>query len=125
MVLDREEQDIRKKMCEGDWISQVGPMVHATGVLGRAADGSSERTGLAGVQGYPHCPKTEGQMETGGLTRAGQYQEVARGGACGKECCGGGSDQLASAGEGRYAQLVFPTSEGARPRGLELGEEKW
>lgn len=90
MVLDSEEQDIRKKMCEGDCISQVGPMVHATGGLGRAADGSSEKTGLAGEQGYPHCPKTEGQMETGGPTRAGQHQEVARGGECGKECCGGG-----------------------------------
>ena len=75
------------------------------------------------MQGYPHCPKTEGQMETGGLTREGQYQEVVRGEACGKECCGGGSDQLASAGEGRYAQLG-PNLRRGRPRGLELGE-KW
>lgn len=125
MVLDREEQDIRKKMCEGDCISQVGPMVHATGGLGRAADGSSEKTDLAGEQGYPHCPKTEGQMETGGPTRAGQHQEVARGGECGKECCGGAVviswPQQVKEGMSNWV----PTSEGARPKGLELGEENW
>ena len=111
-------------MCEGDWISQMGPMVHTTGGLGRAGDVSSERTGLglAGVQGYLHCPKTEGQMERGGLTRAGQHQEVERGGSVGKECCGVISwPQQVTAGVPSWVTA----SEGAKPRGLELGEEKW
>lgn len=88
-------------MCEGDWISQMGPMVHARGGLGRAGVGSSERTGLAGVQGYLHCPKTEGQMERGGLTRAGQHQEVERGESVGKNAVGVG----VGAGRGVFSWL--------------------
>ena len=61
-------------------------------------------------------------METGGLTREGQYQEVVRGEACGKECCGGGSDQLASAGEGRYAQLG-PNLRRGKAKGAGVGRE--
>lgn len=59
-------------------------------------------------------------METGGPTRAGQHQEVARGGECGKECCGGGGDQLASAGEGRYVQLG-PNLRRGKAKGAGVG----
>ena len=107
----------------------MGPLVHARGGLGRAGVGSSERTGLAGVQGYLHCPKTEGQMERGGLTRAGQHQEVERGESVGKNAVGVGGGR---AGCVQLAQQVkegvpnwVTTSEGAKPMGLELGGEKW
>lgn len=61
MVLDREEQDIRKKMCEGDWISQVGPMVHATEGWEGLQMGAQREQAWPGCRGTRTAPRQRGR----------------------------------------------------------------